>query len=76
MGSVAEGNILLIMMRETLMAVIIRTLAKEGGVEVVGHCPSSLLESVEWRWRRRQGGRKGRMSIGGRSAAEVGRVCG
>lgn len=46
MGSVAEGNILLIMMRETLMAVLIYTLAKEGGVEAVGHCPSSLLESV------------------------------
>lgn len=46
MGSVAEGNILLIMMREMLMAVLIHTLGELGGVEAVGHCPSSLLESV------------------------------
>lgn len=55
---------MLIMMRETLMAVLIHTLAEEGRVGAVGHCPSSLLESVVWCWRRQPRGRKGRRRLG------------
>lgn len=42
MGSVAEGNVLLITMSETLMAVLIDTLVEGGGLEAVGKCVMGL----------------------------------